>query len=288
MKGPTFSVTILADNAAAEPFEAEHGFSAWLETTPGTGGVLFDVGRGALIGNAAAAGVDLATVTDIVLSHGHYDHTDALPLAVSRAPNARIHASVGLFVGHWSSKTGEVKPIGLSEENRALLSETAGGVESRDTPVNFFPFRGETSVPGTPFRLTEGIPRVHPLETPAPLLHADPDGTVPDPIPEELSLWARTDEGLVIITGCCHSGLINTCERVRALSGETRIRAFLGGLHLAGVGRERLEATARYVLETGIGLLVPCHCTGSEETEWLRDRLGDRLEPGSCGMRLEF
>lgn len=285
MKAPRFSVTILADNELPETqpkakLAAEHGFSAWIESAPGEPvfRVLFDVGRGALFANADALGICLSEVSDIVLSHGHYDHTDSLPGLLSLNPAVRIHASADIFREHWSAKTGTLRPIGLSAENRALL---AG-------PSFFRPFRGEGFIPRTVFRLTEGIPRNHPLEKPSPLLFADPKGTVPDPIGEELALWAETEQGLVILTGCCHAGLINTCERIRAVSGEKRIRAVIGGFHLAGVGEKRLEAVARYLRETGVSLVVPCHCTGAAETEWLSARLGTTVQKGYCGMKLEF
>lgn len=278
-----FSLTILADNSAAEPFAAEHGFSACIAVAAQEPTVLFDVGRGALLSNAEAAGIDLASVTDIVLSHGHYDHTDALSAALARCPGARIHASAGLLGDHWSARTGTLRPIGVSEENRAAL---AGSFSA-----NFQPFRGETSFSPSPamrFHLTEGIPRIHPLEIPSPLLFADSGGFVPDTVPDELALWAETAEGLVILTGCCHAGLINTCERVREVSRIGKIRAVIGGFHLAGVSEERLEATASFIRENSVSLLVPCHCTGQAETDWLRARLGETVEPGACGMKFEF
>lgn len=299
MSDAVFSVTILADNTAAEPFAAEHGFSAFLAHSGAQAGALFDVGRGALLANAEAAGIDLASVADIVLSHGHYDHTDALSTVLERAPSARIHASAGILDGHWSARTGTLRPIGVSEENRSALAGPFA--------ANFQPFRGETSFSPTQlavnagespaaagnqthgrFHLTEDIPRFHPLETPSPLLFADAGGFVPDPVSDELALWAETPEGLVILTGCCHAGLINTCERVRTVSGIGTIRAVIGGFHLAGVSEERLTVTADYVRDNGIKLLVPCHCTGQAETDWLRVRLGETVEPGACGMKFEF
>lgn len=328
MNVPRFSVTILADNKVPEsPSDrsgrsaqscprsetggasfpagilAEHGFSALLQLPPATGTqagasgfptVLFDTGRGALIPNAAALGLSLASVTDIVLSHGHYDHTDALPKVLALSPSALVHASERIFTPHWSAKTGTIRPIGLSEENCALLAgQTCPGAaaEVLGAPaptVGFRQFLGSARVPGTPFHLIEGIPRSHPLETPSPLLFADAAGTVPDPVPEELALWAETPQGLVILTGCCHSGLINTCERARAVSGCQRIRAVIGGFHLAGAGEERLEATARYILETGMERIACCHCTGNAETEWLKARLGETVQTGFCGLTLHF
>lgn len=300
MNAPRFSVTLLADNAVPESLqglEAEHGFSALLQLSPSHGDqagasgfptVLFDTGRGTLIPNAAFLGLNLASVTHIVLSHGHYDHTDALPKVLALSPAASVHASERIFTEHWSAKTGTLRPIGLSAENRDILAGKAcpGAADPTASPsARFLPFSGQARISGTPFHLVEGIPRNHPLETPSPLLFADSAGTVPDHVPEELALWTETPQGLVILTGCCHSGLINTCEGVRAVSGCKKIRAVIGGFHLAGVREERLEATARYILETGIERITCCHCTGTTETQWLQARLGDKVQAGACGLR---
>ena len=111
-------ITVLADNAATPPYRAEHGFSALVEAhreDGATDAVLFDVGMGALFGNAALAGVDLSRVTDVALSHGHYDHTDALGAFLERYPDARVHASTEVFRDHYSLRTGTCRKIALSD-----------------------------------------------------------------------------------------------------------------------------------------------------------------------------
>lgn len=278
-------ITILADNAASPPYRAEHGFSAFIETdadvdSPASA-VLFDVGMGALFDNAAGVGVDLSRVGDIVLSHGHYDHTDALSSVLDRCPSARVHASSEAFRDHYSLRTGTCRKISLSDENRARLSSLPDG--------RFHAFDTMDTISDTRINLVGRIPRVHPLETPSPLLFEDSGCTVPDDVIDEIALWTETDEGLVILTGCCHAGFINTCEHVRSVSGINAIHAVIGGFHLAKVGEERLLATAEYVARRGIRRVIPCHCTGDDEMEWLRARLGgDVVTKGECGQVLDF
>ena len=284
------TITILADNAASPPFAAEHGFSALIEAWDRDGGnplvALLDTGRGALFGNAAAAGLDLSRVTDVILSHGHYDHTDALPDFLSRHPDARVHASARIVQEHFSVSTGTCRAIGLSDATRKALSLLPAG--------RFGTFTGATLVADKRLALAEDIPRVNPLEEPSPLLFADALCSVPDTVPDELALWLETEEGLVVLTGCCHAGFVNTCEHVLARSGGKKIRAVIGGFHLAGVGEARLEATAAYILERGIDRVVACHCTGEAETAALASRLGgtsrkgDLVTKGAVGLAIEF
>lgn len=269
-------VTILADNVAAPPFLAEHGFSAFVEVRGADGrerAVLFDLGQGALFANAEAAGIELSRASEVVVSHGHYDHVDALPEFLARYPDARVHASDEVFREHYSLRTGTCRPIGLSVESRAALASVG----------RFMPVVGLSTIAGGAITLVGEIPRAHPLETPSPLLFEDAGCSVPDAVPDELFLVVDTPRGLAILTGCCHAGLINTCERARSVFPDRPIDAVIGGFHLAGVSRERMAATAAYLEGADVRLVVPCHCTGEEETLWLRDRLGQRVVPGSCG-----
>jgi 7,8-dihydropterin-6-yl-methyl-4-(beta-D-ribofuranosyl)aminobenzene 5'-phosphate synthase len=284
------TITILADDTATPPYRAEHGFAALVEPGPRAAGdsgakgssrqIVFDVGRGALFDNATAAGVDLSRVGDVVLSHGHYDHTDALPEFLARLPGVHVHASADFFRFHYSRSTGSLRSIGLSAENRSALAALPSG--------RFSPFRGEKTIAGGQIILSEKIPRVEPLETPSPLLFADEECSIPDAVPDELFFLADTAKGLVILTGCCHAGFINTCERARALSGDRPIYAVIGGFHLANAGKERLDATAGYIRTRAIPRVVACHCTGAAEIDWLKARLGAVVMKGECGMAFSF
>lgn len=277
-------ITILADNSATPPYRAEHGFSALIETQRQDGGtdtVLFDVGMGALFGNAALAGVDLSRVTDVALSHGHYDHTDALGDFLEKYSFARVHASSEVFRDHYSLRTGTCRRIALSDGNRVMLSALP---EDR-----FLTFGKAASIFDGRIHLAGRIPRGNPLESPSPLLFENSACTIFDEITDEIVLWTKTSKGLVILTGCCHAGFINTCEHVRAVSGINTIHAVIGGFHLANVSEERLRATAEYIEREGIRRVIPCHCTGDAEIEWLRARLGsDIVTKGECGRSFTF
>lgn len=277
-------ITILADNAATPPYRAEHGFSALVETTrkdDAADTILFDVGMGAIFENAALAGIDLSRVGDVVLSHGHYDHTDALSPFIEKYPAARVHASGEILRAHYSLRTGTCRNIALSEGNRAILSSLPEGL--------FKTFMKTDSILDGRIHLAGNIARINPLEKTSPLLYEDPECTIPDEVIDEIVLWAETDAGLVILTGCCHSGFINTCEQIRAVSGIDTIYAVIGGLHLANVSEERLQATADYIRTKKIARVIPCHCTGDAEIEWLRIRLGsDIVTKGECGMTIKI
>jgi len=111
----------------------------------------------------------------------------------------------------------------------------------------------------------------------------DPSGEALDPICDDLAMWIRAAQGLVVIVGCCHAGLIHTLRFVRTLSGDSRVLAVLGGFHLRDARAERLDRTLECLTEIGFGLVVPCHCSGDGAIERLLRTLGDRVQPGAGG-----
>jgi 7,8-dihydropterin-6-yl-methyl-4-(beta-D-ribofuranosyl)aminobenzene 5'-phosphate synthase len=129
--------------------------------------------------------------------------------------------------------------------------------------------------------LTGPVPRVH-LErnwsppgpsTPAGTVRS-PEGLVEDVIPEDQSLVIDTDEGLVVISGCGHAGIINTLEYSRKVVRDSEIHAALGGFHLFRAGDDVLSWTGGKLRELGLEHLVGAHCTGIEAVFRLRETAG--------------
>jgi 7,8-dihydropterin-6-yl-methyl-4-(beta-D-ribofuranosyl)aminobenzene 5'-phosphate synthase len=304
------TLTILADNRAEPPFSAEHGFSVLVSAVSAGGEelvVLFDTGRGRLIGNAALSleGASLPSARYLVLSHGHYDHTDALAEVLSLVPELAVCASRKVTMRHYSTSTGLVRDRSLSPRTRGILGRLPP--ERRiffDDGLSLFPAGkaaeesgGEDLCAAGPARdvprglvnLAGNIPREHRTETPARFLFSDRLCTAPDSVPDEIVLWMESSAGLIILTGCCHAGFINTCEHIKRISGITSIYAVVGGFHLALCGAERLEEICAYVRLEQIRRLIPCHCTGEEESWYLEEQLGGGIvESGRVGKIVIF
>ena len=121
----------------------------------------------------------------------------------------------------------------------------------------------------------------------APLGEALRDGEWrPDDLADDSALACRTPEGLVIVTGCSHSGICNIVEHAKDVMKDSRIRAVIGGFHLRALGPQ-LDRTAEYFA----GLdprpeLYPCHCTCFDAKHALAERLPVH-EVGS-GLRFEW
>lgn len=271
-------IKILVDNKSSGGLLEEHGFSVWVEVSGQT--ILFDTGQGkALAPNAAMLGCDLEQVDMLVLSHGHYDHGGAVSQVLRIAPATRVFCHAGCFLPRYSIRPGEApRTISMPQsEIEAILGLPDNRVQWVIAPLQIIPDIG----------ISGAIPRVHPQEDTGGPFFLDPDGRHPDLIKDDMAMWILTDRGLIIITGCCHSGLINTVEHIRSVSGVERVFGVIGGLHLVNASRERLEATCSALRKWNPDFVIPCHCTGEEATAFLCDRLGSIVTSGYAGLELQ-
>ena len=277
MKKGEIKLTILVDNSADDNLSVEHGFSLWIETASQR--ILFDTGQGpALPGNACALECDLSQTDMLVLSHGHYDHTGGVPHVLNVNPGIPVYCHAGVFLPRYSICTeAGVKLISMPQQSRAALLDLASAqMRWVSAPQLIQPDIG----------ISGPIPRPHAFEGTGGPFFLDPEGHRPDLLEDDQALWIPTDLGLVIIVGCCHSGLLNTVEHIRRVSGIDRIRGIVGGLHLHNASVQRLEKTYRAIADWDVEFIVPCHCTGKDVVSSMLDTFGDKVQRGRGGLTL--
>jgi 7,8-dihydropterin-6-yl-methyl-4-(beta-D-ribofuranosyl)aminobenzene 5'-phosphate synthase len=262
-------VTVLSTMLTDMHGVGEWGFSALVEADGRR--LLYDTGARpeTVLQNARELGIDLSGITDVVVSHHHWDHTggfialrEALvkqnPAALSRA-----HVGEGIFLSRPSPKDGQETNQMIA---RRAAFETAGGrfvVHGR--PVEL--------MPGV--WLSGPVPRRYPeRHWPRSARVRTPRGVVEDFVPEDVALMIDTSEGLVVITGCGHAGIVNTLEYARSTVREAPAHAVIGGLHLFLAGDRTLEWTATKLKELGLAHLLGAHCTGVEAVFRIRQRAG--------------
>lgn len=267
-------LTILTDNHAASGLAGEHGFAALIET--GGKRILFDTGQlDALDANCRALGIELAGIDMIVLSHGHYDHTGNLADVLRIADRATLCLHPSALVERYSIRNGKPKPVNMPEAAKRTIAKL---------PAERIRWITE------PLRLTDGVfltgpvPRNTAFEDTGGPFFFDPEGKRPDPIEDDLSLWIEEPEGLTVLAGCCHSGIVNTLDYIESLTGPKPIARLIGGMHLAAASEERLARTVEALKKRDIAHLIPCHCTGQTATELFRRELPFPVEAGYAGM----
>lgn len=262
------TVTVLADNTVGGyEMLAEFGFSLWIEADGRH--ILFDTGLGRVIEkNAQTLGIDLATAEKVVLSHGHVDHTAGLPPLVDRLRNAELYVHPAAFEKKYALRdTGKSDFIGLEG-----LTETQARAKFNKLILT----SGPTEIaPGV--WVTGQIPRTNDYEDVGGPFYLDETCKTPDSLHDDQALFIRTRQGTVVVLGCGHAGVINTLDYVCSLTGDQKIYAVLGGMHLHSASRRRLDRTVEALKKYDLQKVGPSHCTGFFPMARLHDEYEDRF-----------
>jgi 7,8-dihydropterin-6-yl-methyl-4-(beta-D-ribofuranosyl)aminobenzene 5'-phosphate synthase len=92
----------------------------------------------------------------------------------------------------------------------------------------------------------------------------------------------------VIVTGCAHSGIINTINHCQKLGGNEKIHAVIGGFHITQASPKRIAKTVQALKEKKIKYLVPLHCTGFEAMAAIQQAFPKKFIIPSVGTVIEF
>ncbi|MEA5090401.1 MBL fold metallo-hydrolase [Solidesulfovibrio sp.] len=275
-------LTVLVDNNTLTDryLLGEAGLSFLLRD--GGSRVLFDCGFSDVVcANAARMGIDLGAADVVALSHGHLDHTWGLAHLVT-------HFTVRALEGRTPGR-----PLLVAHPEafatRRLNGMNIGSMVSEATLGDHFTFR----LTREPLRLTDWlfflgeIPRQFPFEATPPMgVRLTPAGAVPDTLPDDTALAYLGEDGLVIVTGCSHAGICNIVAHAREVTGESRVAAIVGGLHLLDASEDRIMAVTDWLADAGVSALYPCHCTGFAATMALAARLP--VHEVGVGLALSF
>lgn len=270
-------ITILSTMLAQQGI-GEWGFSALVEADGRR--ILFDAGgqEGTVLANSATLKIDLSDVQDLVLSHNHDDHTMGwLTLRrtlMQRNPRALsvTHVGEGIFLPRIS---GDGQMEKDRQRDSADYTSTGGRV---------IVYPGFTEIyPG--IYLTGPVPRVYPeknygMGNQVMKMLDRRANTVDDNVPEDMSMLIRTEKGLVLLSGCGHSGIVNTLHYGSQTVPGPNFYAAIGGFHLLNNTDAQLQWTAGQLKQVGTRYFMGAHCTGLEAVYTLRSLLG--LKRGEC------
>lgn len=285
---PRLPAPLTAGGDTDDALRAEHGFSALVTIAKGDREtrVLFDAGRtpDGLVENMRRLDLSPRDIDIIVLSHGHWDHVTGMDGLVGQL--GRANMPVLIHPEFWSRRRlafpGQ-DPVELPTTSKSALQ--GAGFEIVEQRQPSFLLDGSLLVTGEVDRTTE-------FEQGFPGHEAHRHGAwEPDPlILDDQALVAMLrGHGLVVLTGCGHSGIINILRYVRKLTGEDRIHAVLGGFHLGGRAFEPvIEPTCHALGEFSPDYLVPAHCTGWRATHALAAQFPEAFIQNSVGTRFEF
>jgi 7,8-dihydropterin-6-yl-methyl-4-(beta-D-ribofuranosyl)aminobenzene 5'-phosphate synthase len=285
-------IQIIVENTAGSFWGGtlgEYGFSALskIQFSDSELKILFDTGPSpvAFLNNIKKLEVDLSTIDAIVLSHGHLDHIgglkEAIALTKKRIPLICHPQTVS---PKFITEKGKTRDVGFQK--------IFDSVEDLKKQVHLI--TTTTSHEFTKSVMTTGeVPRKNDYEV---LLGKLREVTtvkkgkiIPDKLLDDLSMvFHLADESIVILAGCCHSGIVNTVAKTEELTDSSNIVGIVGGLHIRDASHNRLSQTIQELEKYPIKKIAPCHCTGFRGKYALASAFGKKFLDVSTSSIIKF
>ncbi|HEY9286818.1 MAG TPA: MBL fold metallo-hydrolase, partial [Candidatus Dormibacteraeota bacterium] len=267
---------------------AEHGFSLLLDVVRNgrSHRILFDTGvtPNGLIENMRRMEIDATSIEAIVCSHGHFDHATGLD-GLARTLGRR-NLPVLIHPDFWNRRRAVLPgrdPIEIPTTSRKALEEVGFAIVEERQPS----FLLDHAV-----LITGEVARTTGYEPGFPVQQAwRNDRWEPDPLvlDDQAVVINLRNEGLVVITGCGHAGIVNITRYARALTAEEKLCAIIGGFHLEGpIFEPLIDRVGADLHEMSPALVMPGHCTGWRAQYAFKKLFGQGMIPPCVGTRVQL
>jgi 7,8-dihydropterin-6-yl-methyl-4-(beta-D-ribofuranosyl)aminobenzene 5'-phosphate synthase len=254
-----YEITVLATNISNYGGFGEWSFSALYESEQES--ILFDTGfhEDTVLHNARILKKDLFKVNKVVLSHYHSDHTGGLiklrNAHKSKNPNAfsEVYVARGFFDQRYTKDGTKVGPGNYSDSVKFKKDAEKEGISfiildsHKEIAKNIF-------ATGTVKRSVETYNGPQGL-------YIDKHLTIPDIILDDQSVGMFTKKGWVMMSGCGHSGIINTAKKLQSIKN-LPVYGAIGGFHLFNASDTTISETADWLKDNGMVKFMGGHCTG--------------------------
>jgi len=267
---------------------AEHGFSALIKCTTKdkTRTMMFDFGFSpdAAARNADALNVDLTEVEAVALSHGHMDHFQGIEEVATRIGQKGLEFvlhPVAFRTNRFLVPVPDVK-VGFPALEKERVEKVGFRIVETKEPYSL--------LDGDVLFLGE-VPRKTSFEKGMPMAFYTENGQeIWDPIEDDTAMVMNlSGKGLVVISGCSHSGIINSVEYAREITGINKVHVAMGGFHLTGPAFEPIiDNTVKAMKEIAPDYVVPTHCTGRKAILAFERVMPDQFILNMSGTKLTF
>lgn len=241
--------TVVVDNLTTrQGLYAEWGLCGCLETADGT--LLFDTAGvlHVLEHNLRFLGLAPESITDIVLSHGHFDHTSGLFDMHRMAPEANIWAAADVV----RERRGDADHKRLSGGGALISGLNFTAIDPyQEVLPGVIAFTVPQSARDPEFVGHKNLWCVDDHQT-----------IVPDTFDDDVSILVRGEEGYSLLLGCAHAGLPNIMQYAASTFCVTAFDTVLGGTHLCAMPAQRYDDWMKALRRYPVKHWRPNHCTG--------------------------
>ena len=103
---------------------------------------------------------------------------------------------------------------------------------------------------------------------------------------KEQSLLVKTKEGIIVITGCAHPGIVDIVRKAKDITNE-EVYLVLGGFHLGEASKLELERIINEFRKLGVRKVSPTHCSGDLAKRMFAEEYGDDFIDNGVGKVIE-
>lgn len=234
--------------------------------------------------------IEPAAINGLILSHGHRDHFGGLDGFV-RAHRGAMRDDLALYVGgetifrpKWIREGGETVLWG-AVDREALQAQKVASI-CCPQPCALDGAFTSGYIQRTSFEEVTGgslVMEDHYTE-------AERHGQlVKDTHPDEhATCYIVKGRGLVVISSCGHTGIVNTVRSSMAAANVDKVHAVIGGFHLGTAPKEYLQHTLDELGRIDPDVILPMHCTGEAFITMLRERMPQKVVYSNVGSRFTF
>ena len=276
-------ISILAEDSIAfdTPYVGRFGLSMLLELRAEAcqKHILFDTNSAAapILHNIKIMEKSLEQVDTIFLSHCHYDHSDGLAGILDTLDRPiPVIAHQEIFRPCFEINPDGIRHIGIVGQSRYELEQKGAIFTLSNVPINLM--TGAT---------TSGeIERITSFEVLEDLYTTIDGRVVQDHEKDDGAVILNFEQGLVVVTGCCHSGIVNTMKQAQKITGVDNIYAVIGGLHFQDASEEKVAKSVEALKE--VEWVFAGHCTGFDGMCRIADVKGEHFKAIHTGTEIHL